>query len=253
MKLTVVGCAGSYPNRESAASCYLVEHDGFGLLLDLGSGSFGQLAKYRDVRSVDAVALSHFHLDHCADVSGLYVSRRYDPAGPHPAIPVLGPPGVDVRMNQMYGLDGVSESMSSSLTFIEYPDDPVQLGPFHLSVAPVKHCVQSYAIKIVADGKSLVYSGDTGPCDNLTSLAGGADVALFEASNIDRPDNPPNLHMSGVQAAETAVQARVGQLVLTHFVAWYDTNAIMKEAQEVFGEGVIQARPGLQLEIGDTT
>ncbi|HLL36350.1 MAG TPA: MBL fold metallo-hydrolase, partial [Streptomyces sp.] len=36
MKLTVVGCSGSFPSAESACSSYLVEADGFRLLLDMG-------------------------------------------------------------------------------------------------------------------------------------------------------------------------------------------------------------------------
>nr|MBA2717467.1 MBL fold metallo-hydrolase [Propionibacteriales bacterium] len=71
MKLTVVGCSGSLPGPESAASCYLLEapYEGrtFRLLLDLGSGALGPLQRYADLAAIDAVALSHLHADHCLD------------------------------------------------------------------------------------------------------------------------------------------------------------------------------------------
>ncbi|MFC8943216.1 MBL fold metallo-hydrolase, partial [Streptomyces griseoincarnatus] len=46
MRLTVVGSSGSVPGPDSACSCYLVEQDGFRLLLDLGTGAVGPLQRY---------------------------------------------------------------------------------------------------------------------------------------------------------------------------------------------------------------
>ena len=76
MRLTIVGCAGSYPNPSSPASCYLIEHDGARIVLDLGNGSLGDLQQYLDPldeSALAAVVLSHCHVDHCADVASLYV------------------------------------------------------------------------------------------------------------------------------------------------------------------------------------
>ena len=93
MRLTIVGCAGSYPGPESAASCYVVEHDGFRLLIDLGSGALGPLQRHVDLRQVDAVLLSHLHADHCFDLAGFYVVSKYHPEGTLPTIPVYAPQG----------------------------------------------------------------------------------------------------------------------------------------------------------------
>ena len=86
MRLTVVGCAGSFAGPDSAASCYLVvapfEGRTYRLLIDLGSGAFGPLQRHTTLRAIDAVGLSHLHPDHCLDLCGLYVALRYDPAGP---------------------------------------------------------------------------------------------------------------------------------------------------------------------------
>ena len=83
MQLTVVGCAGSFPSAQSPASCYLLEHDGNRVLLDLGNGSLGALQQHVDLvwpGALDAVLLSHCHIDHCADLGSLYVQRHYGPA-----------------------------------------------------------------------------------------------------------------------------------------------------------------------------
>ena len=83
MKLTVVGCSGSYPGPDSPASCYLLEseHEGrtWRILLDLGSGALGALHRYVDPLAVDGVFLSHLHADHCLDLAGYYVLRRFHP------------------------------------------------------------------------------------------------------------------------------------------------------------------------------
>jgi len=88
VRLTVIGCAGSFPNPTSAASCYLVEHDGTSIALDLGPGSLGPLAAATDIRTLDAVLLSHLHADHCLDLAGMYVARKYHPDGPPPPLAV---------------------------------------------------------------------------------------------------------------------------------------------------------------------
>ena len=101
MRLTVVGCAGSFPGPDSPASCYLLEADGFRLVIDFGNGSLGALQRYTRLFGIDAVRLSHLHADHCVDLYSYSIARTYSPAGPQPPIPVYGPAGTAERI----GLD----------------------------------------------------------------------------------------------------------------------------------------------------
>ena len=80
MRFTVIGCSGSFPGPDSPASCYLVEAEGFRLLLDLGSGALGAAAAARRPDDIDAVCLSHLHADHCLDLCAFWVARIYAPA-----------------------------------------------------------------------------------------------------------------------------------------------------------------------------
>ena len=96
MRLTIVGMAGSFPAPDSPASCYLVEHDGHRIVLDLGNGAFGPLQGHTDIYGIDGVVLSHLHADHCIDFTSYYVARKYHPDGAKPSIPVLGPTGTGV-------------------------------------------------------------------------------------------------------------------------------------------------------------
>ena len=92
-------------------------------------------------------------------------------------------------------------------------------------------------------------TGDTGPCDALTSLAKGADLLLAEASFLTDGENPPNLHMTGRDAAETAAAAGVGMLVLTHIPPWHDPQEVLAEARPAYDGRLELARTGASYDL----
>jgi ribonuclease BN (tRNA processing enzyme) len=113
--------------------------------------------------------------------------------------------------------------------------------------------VEAYAMRIsedVPDGGTLVYSGDTGPCDALVELASGADLLLVEAGSQERRDNPRGLHLTGRQAAETGRRAGVGAVVLTHIPPWSDPDIVLAEALPHFSGPLSRAVPGASWQIG---
>ena len=75
MRLTVLGGCGAWPDAGQACSGYLVEHDGFRLLLDLGYATVPRLLERVPADQVDAVFISHRHPDHCADLNPLLRAR----------------------------------------------------------------------------------------------------------------------------------------------------------------------------------
>ncbi|MGH3509632.1 MAG: MBL fold metallo-hydrolase [Nocardioidaceae bacterium] len=240
MKLTAIGCSGSYPGPDSPASCYLVEADSDGrtwrILLDLGSGSFGALQRFIDPCDVDAVFFSHLHPDHYSDISGLYVVWKYHPDGARPRIPVWGPAEVALQVALAYGMPKLP-GMTNEFIFHEYDDDPIEFGPFTVRATPVKHPVPAYALRIECEGRVLAYSGDTGPCPQLADVvAKGADLFLCEAAFVERGDNPPDLHLTGRQAGAIATEAGVGRLVLTHVPPWYSRDAALEAARGSYPE-----------------
>jgi ribonuclease BN (tRNA processing enzyme) len=237
MRLTIVGCSGSYPGPESAASCYLVEapHDGrtYRLLLDLGNGALGALQRHIDPLDVDAVALSHLHADHFFDLASMYVYRRYHPKAPHPRIPVFGPDETARRLARAYGLPE-DPGMTGEFAFTTWPDGELELGPFRIRVRRMVHPVETYGMRISADGSVLAYSGDTGPCAALESLADGADVLLAEAAFVESVEHPDDLHLTGRDAAEHATRAGAGRLLLTHIPPWHDSDEVLSDARPAY-------------------
>jgi ribonuclease BN (tRNA processing enzyme) len=248
MKLTVVGCSGSYPGPNSAASCYLLEGDDqdgrhWRVLLDLGSGALGALHRFMDPLDVDGVMFTHLHPDHCFDISGLYVIWKYHPQGARSRIPVWGPRGIAGQLARSYGLTE-HPGMTGEFDFREYDEQPVVLGPFTIHPVRLSHPVPAYGLRIEAEGKVLAYSGDTGPTPALHDLAAGADLLLCEAAFVEGCDNPQNLHLTGKEAGEVATKAGVGTLVLTHIPPWHDRQVALAEARASFSGLVALAATG---------
>ncbi|GAA1591014.1 MBL fold metallo-hydrolase [Kribbella hippodromi] len=248
MKLTVIGCSGSVPGPDSAASSYLVTADGFNLVLDLGSGALGPLQRHLAVPEIGAIGLSHLHPDHCMDLCGLYVAARYAPGAPIPRIPVYGPPGASERMALAYDLP-LDPGMEEELDFHAWQEVQV-IGPFTIRTAPMVHPVPAYAIRVECDGKVLVYTGDTGPNDALIELARGADLMLSEAALPDGdPDNPIDLHLTPSDAGEHATKAGAKRLVITHVPPWYDPVVQAEHAGRTFSGPIEIARTNAVFDI----
>ncbi len=237
VRLTTVGCSGSYPGPDSPASCYLVEAPFEGrtyrVLLDLGNGALGALQRVVDPLHIDAALLSHLHPDHCIDFTAYYVLRRYHPDGPFARLPVWGPDAAAERLAQAYGLDS-EPGMTGEFDFRPYPKHPFAVGPFTVEVSRVEHPVTAYALRLSAGGRSLVYSGDTAPCSSLVDLANGADLLLAESAFLEGEDNPPGIHLTGREAAEAATKAGVGRLLLTHVPPWYDAADVLADARPAY-------------------
>jgi len=249
MRLTVVGCSGSFPGPDSPASCYLLEAEGFRLLVDLGNGALGALQRYAGLYEIDAVCLSHLHADHCLDLCSYYVARAYAPDGARPPIPVYGPAGTAVRMAQAYGTAD-HPGMAGAFSFQTLAAGTRQLGPFLVTLAHMNHPVETFGFRFEHAGRVLAYSADTGESEALTGLARDADVLLCEASFLDGPDLPAGLHLTARQAAAHAAQAGAGRLILTHVPPWHDPALALEQACSVAFPGAISlAAPGQSIEM----
>lgn len=251
MRLTVVGCSGSYPGPDSPASCYLLEAEAEGrtwrILLDLGNGALGALHRYTDPLAIDAVFVTHDHADHCLDLCGYYVMRKYHPSGTQPQIPVHGPVGLADRMARAYDLP-LDPGMREEFDFLTH-GPAVDIGPFHIEPRAVVHPVDAWALRITEGGRTLVYSGDTGPGPMIEAAAADADFFLVEASFEEGAVNPPDLHLTGKQCADIATAAGVKKMLLTHVPPWHDPAVVLAEATAAWPGDVALAEPGRTYEI----
>ncbi len=249
MRVTIVGCSGSFAGPASPASCYLVqaEHEGrtWSIVLDLGSGALGTLQQHVDPRDLDAVFLSHLHPDHCIDLCGLYVVQRYHPDGASPPLPVFGPGGTARRLTEAYGLDD-PHAMDAEFEIHEHAEGrAVVVGPFTVTPHAVHHPVEAYGLRVEADGALVAYTGDTGECDALSAVMAGADLVLADSAFVAGRDTLTGIHLNGAQCAQAATRAGgVKRLMLTHIPAWNDREVCRAQAAEHWAGDVELAEPG---------
>jgi ribonuclease BN (tRNA processing enzyme) len=247
MRLTVIGCSGSFPGPDSPSSCYLLEAEGFRLVIDMGNGALGVLQRYAELFSIDAICVSHLHADHCIDVGSYWIARQFAPDGPKPAIPVYGPPGTAARIRPVLG-PSATEPQNSPFAFRDLAVGKREIGPFLVATDHMNHPLETFGFRVEHAGGRLAYSADTGECEALVRLAEGADVLLCEASYLEGPGNLPNIHLTARQAGEHAARAGVGQLILTHLVPWNDRERSRAEAAQTYHGPLSLATSGMVLE-----
>jgi ribonuclease BN (tRNA processing enzyme) len=247
VNLTVVGCSGSIPGPTSPSSCYLLEHEGCRLVVDLGHGSLGVLQQHIALTDIDAVVLSHLHADHSIDLTALYVAHHYGPYDFPARLRVYGPGDTAERLASAYGMKS-PRGLSAAFEFCDLAT-ATTIGPFRVRAERVAHPVETYAVRFEVDGHTLVYSGDTGPCRAIDELSRGADLLLCEASFVDGEDNPADLHLTGRQAGELARDAGANRLVITHVPPWNNPQVALAEAASVFDGEIDLATTGSSFEV----
>ena len=243
----MLGGCGVWPAAGQACGGYLVEHDGFHLLVDPGYATLPRLLERMPADLVDAVVVSHGHPDHCADLNPLLRARHLGGPGGAP-LPVYALAGA---LDAVLALDR-PEMLDDAFTLRELePGQDLAIGPFEVETVSLPHFVQNVGLRMRAGGSVLSYTGDTGPSPNLLPLAREADVFLAEATfpRLVPPDMQRHLS-SALQAGEVAARSSVRHLVLTHLQP--DTNPAAAEtaaAARLFDTvvaGLARSHPGLE-------
>ncbi|HWN59478.1 MAG TPA: MBL fold metallo-hydrolase [Streptosporangiaceae bacterium] len=248
MRLTVLGGCGAWPAAGQACSGYLVEHDGFRLLIDPGYAIVPRLLQFVHADDVDAVLVSHGHPDHCADLNPLLRARTFrDDRPPAPALPAYAPPGA---LGPVLALDRPG-SLDDAIDLRDFdPGDRFSVGPFGVRSWLLPHFVPNAGLRLEAGGRALAYTGDSGPSPDLLSLARGADLLLAEASCArEVPGNSARYLSSASQAGRLASRAGAGQLVLTHLMPDTDPDDAVLAAAEGYARPLAVAFPGLIAEV----
>ena len=220
VRLTVIGCSPAWPNPGGAQSGYLLEDSG-SLLLDCGPGVLARLREREVWPSVDAIVLTHFHLDHWGDlVPWVWGSFHLASRGRTPSRPLLRvPPAGRARLEQFGTLLGFADMFERAFEIDEYePGVPFELAGYRLTALRVPHyTVDAYAVRVADGDRTLAYSGDSGPGDALIELARDADLFLCEATLL-RPedDGLPRGHLSLDEAEAVFTASGAADLLITH-------------------------------------
>lgn len=245
LTLTVLGSAGTHPGPGRACSSYLVESEGYRLLLDCGNGSLANLQRHIGAAEIDALIVSHLHPDHFADLYGLYYARRFHPDGPRP-LDVYAPSGARERIGSLIPGD---ETFPLICRFRDAAaGDRLHLGPFEVTLSAARHSTPTLASRVRAHDAVLAYSADSAPTPELVSCANDADVFLCEATWLDAMGPwPEGTHMTGAEAGQVAADAGAGRLMVTHVLPTFRPGDVVAEASQTFDGEVLAAEDGQEI------
>jgi ribonuclease BN (tRNA processing enzyme) len=234
MRLTIIGAGPAYTDRRGAAAAsYLLQIDGASLLLDIGQGSFPNLASELEPSTLTAVLVSHLHPDHFIDLVPLRHYLMWEVASARP-VTVVAPAGLAARLD---GLDGKPGFAGSVLGIEDLAPGRRRFGPFEVEAVRVAHTDDSYAFRVSAaegDGHGLVYSGDCARAGDLGQLIHPGDTLLSEATFGAGPVPRGAEHITAGDAAWVAAARGAGRLLLTHILAGHARPDALAAAQAAF-------------------
>jgi ribonuclease BN (tRNA processing enzyme) len=234
LKLTIIGFWGGYPKQNAASSGYLLEHEGFQLLIDCGSGVLAKLQNVIQPEELDAVLLSHYHPDHIADIGVLQHARLIQGflGKKFPALPLYGH-----HFDQREFLKLTYKEITKGIAY--EPSKLLSVGPFQVSFLKTDHPVPCYAMRIEAGGSSLVYTADSSFKEEFIEFSKEADVLLCECNFYGNQNGKSAGHMNSIDAGQFANRAKVKQLILTHLPHYGQLSELVSEAAGEF-TGIIK-------------
>ncbi|GAB2965280.1 MBL fold metallo-hydrolase [Micromonospora polyrhachis] len=250
LRLTVLGCATPYPSVDNPCSGYLLSSGDTHVWVDAGTGTLGQLQRHVRLDELAAIWISHLHADHSADLLTAYYGALFADIQLAAPIPLYGPPGIADRLAHFLTNTTLRSPIESAFAITELHDGHrVEVGPLTLTSQAVSHGIPAFALRVAVAGRSLVYSGDTAPCDSLTRLADGGDVLLCEAESAQVPAEGEQVHHTPEDAGDTASAAGVGRLIVTHVGRFLSPQEAVARASTRFDGPVDYAAPGATFEI----
>ena len=216
MRLTVIGCSPAWPNPGAAHAGYLVDGEG-SLLLDCGPGVLAKLRGVGGWPRVDAIAITHFHLDHFGDLVPWVWGSLHTNGTDRPELYV--PRGGRERLAAFGEQLGKSSMFDDTFRISEFSEgEPFSAAGFRVTPTRVLHYDEdAFGFTVETGSKRLAYSGDTGPCEALAELARDADLFLCEATLSDRSeDHDSRGHLALDEAVAAFEASGAHRLLVTH-------------------------------------
>lgn len=246
LTLTVLGSGVALPSARRGCPGYLLQVGESHLALDFGAGSMRRLAELGlPAHRLDALALSHAHIDHTGDLLPLLFARR------NPDLKTIRPLSIYAWQGFAAQLDGLRavygrwiEPRHSPYSVTELSDAPVRGPGWRLLSREVDHIPGARALRVESDdGVSVCYSGDTDSCEAIVELGAGADLLILECSFPD--DQKVAGHLTPRECGEIARRAQPGALMLSHFYPPCDEVDVAAACREAWSGTLLLAEDGM--------
>ena len=254
MQLIILGSGTSIPLADRASPSLALIVDESPILFDMGPGTLRQMTRAGlDFEKIEQIFITHFHPDHTADlIHFLFASRSPSIVKRRNPFVITGPRGLKELVSNLQSAYPDWLTLSSDVMEVE----ELEIGKttikdyegFRITACPTNHTRHSLAYRIeTITGKSVVYSGDTGFCDDVVDLAQGADLLILECSFPDGMEVEG--HLTPALAGKIADMANVNKLVLTHFYPECLKTDIETQCRKTFQGELILGKDLLEIRI----
>ncbi|HOW54340.1 MAG TPA: ribonuclease Z [Syntrophorhabdaceae bacterium] len=233
MKLYILGTGTAIPRIERGSSAYLVTTPGVNVLIDVGPAVVRRLLERGyEVDDVDVLVLTHFHVDHTADLSTFFFACNYGNVTRTKPLTIIGGRGIAGFYRGLQAIYPWVRPKQYGLTVRRLVNNSMKFGGVTITAVPVNHNPESIAVRL--DGKrSITFSGDTGHSPNLTRLADRTNVLVAECSF---PERKAKGHLNFAALDKIVQKARPKQVVLTHLYPDWDDYRGVLHAPYLLGE-----------------
>lgn len=234
MRLTILGMNGPFPAADGATSGYLLTCGDTSIELDMGCGVLPRLTAVTAPEALDALLLTHWHYDHCADVLPLLYRLEARSAGSAP-LHVYAP----VDEGSL-----VRRAVASSAAVVLHdvrPGDAFTVGEVRMEAFAARHPVPALMFRMTHAGRTLCYTGDTNTTEGLADFARQADLLLADGLFPASAWAAGKPHLSAALAAQLAADASVRRLVITHLNPAIDPETLLREARAIRRDAMLAA------------
>jgi ribonuclease BN (tRNA processing enzyme) len=220
VRLKVVGCSPAWPNPGGAQSGYLLEGPGR-VLLDCGPGVLARLREQNGNGwpQVDAIVITHFHLDHWGDIVPWVWGRMFGLGRDYESPELWLPPDGIAELEVFGERFGTPWMFERTFDLREYTEGEsfVAAGLEIVAIRLPHYTLRTYGLRVSNGAQTLAYSGDSGPSERLAELARDVDLFLCEAT-LERGelDGEPRGHLAPDEAIAAFEASGARRLILTH-------------------------------------
>jgi ribonuclease BN (tRNA processing enzyme) len=240
MRLKVLGSGTGVPSLRRLSSSYLVTVGEVRMLVDIGPSVVRRLLEFGwQVNDVDVILLTHFHVDHTADLSTFLFASNYGSEQRRKPLLIVGGPGIRRFYRGLRAVYPWIHPIAFELSIRSLPGGRLHLKDFSVETRRVRHNPESVALKISAE-RGVVFSGDTDYCRGLASLAKGADLLVAECAF---PESKVQGHMNLDALQKLVLESKPRRVLISHlYPEWDEYNGVLQTP-------VLLAEDGLDIEL----
>jgi len=240
MKIRILGTGTCVPSLQRSSSSYLVQTKQLNILIDVGPSVVRRLLEYGfTTRDIDVIILTHFHVDHTADLSTFLFASNYDVEARAKELSVLGGDGLHDFYRGLLAVYPWLLPRSYEISLREMSKGTLNKGGLVVTTAQMEHNNESIGVR-VEERKSVTFSGDTDYTKNLVELASGTDLLIAECSF---PERKVDGHLNLEILQKIVDEANPKRVLISHLYPEWDDFSGVLQAPYLLGED------GMEIEV----